>query len=61
MPPLFQWLSLLDPLRYYCSAVRAILLKGAGLDTIWRDVLALAVFAVVLLWLSSSRFREQLK
>ncbi|MCC6979780.1 MAG: ABC transporter permease [Candidatus Melainabacteria bacterium] len=61
MPPVFQWLSLLDPLRYYCSAVRAILLKGAGFDAIWRDVLALAVFAVVLLWLSSSRFREQLK
>jgi len=61
MPPFFQWLSLLDPLRYYCSAVRAILLKGAGLDAIWRDVLALAIFAVVLLWLSSARFREQLK
>ncbi len=61
MPPFFQWLSLLDPLRYYCSCVRAILLKGAGLDAIWRDVLVLAIFAVVLLWLSSTRFREQLK
>lgn len=61
MPPFFQWLSLLDPLRYYCSCLRAILLKGAGLDAIWRDVLALSVFAVVLLWLSSTRFREQLK
>jgi ABC-2 type transport system permease protein len=61
MPPFFQWLSLLDPLRYYCSCVRAILLKGAGLESIWRDVLALAIFAVVLLWMSSTRFREQLK
>jgi ABC-2 type transport system permease protein len=61
MPPFFQWLSLLDPLRYYCSCVRAILLKGAGFDAIWPDVLALAVFAAVLLWQSSTRFREQLK
>ncbi len=61
MPPFFQWLSLLDPLRYYCSCVRAILLKGAGLEEVWRDVLVLAIFAVVLLWLSSTRFREQLK
>lgn len=61
MPPFFQWLSLLDPLRYYCSCVRAILLKGAGLEEIWRDVLVLALFAIVLLWQSSTRFREQLK
>lgn len=61
MPPFFQWLSILDPLRYYCSCVRAILLKGAGLDAIWHDVLALAIFAVLLLWQSSTRFREQLK
>jgi ABC-2 type transport system permease protein len=61
MPPFFQWLSLLDPLRYYCSCVRAILLKGAGLAEIWPDVLALAAFAIVLLWQSSTRFREQLK
>lgn len=61
MPPFFQWLSLLDPLRYYCSCVRAILLKGAGFDAIWPDVLALAAFALILLWQSSTRFREQLK
>lgn len=61
MPQFWQWISLLDPLRYYCSCVRAILLKGAGFEEIWRDVLALAVFAIVLLWQSSTRFREQLK
>jgi ABC-2 type transport system permease protein len=60
MPRACQWLSLLDPLRYYASCTRAILLKGAGIDVIWPDVLALAIFASVLLTLSSRRFRQQL-
>jgi len=60
MPKFCQWLSLIDPLRFYVSCTKAIMLKGAGLDVIWPDVLALAFFAVVLLTLSSSRFRQQL-
>jgi ABC-2 type transport system permease protein len=60
MPPACRWISLLDPLRYYVSCTRAILLKGAGIEVIWPDVLALAIFAAVLLTLSSRRFRQQL-
>lgn len=61
MPELFQALSVFDPLKYYVICVRAIMLKGAGLEAIWSDVLALAAFATVLLTLSSSRFRKQLR
>ncbi|MBS1995841.1 MAG: ABC transporter permease [Cyanobacteria bacterium SZAS LIN-2] len=61
MPRFCQYMSLMDPLRFYVSCTKAILLKGAGLDVIWPDVLALAVFASVLLTLSSRRFRRQLK
>jgi len=60
MPRFCQWLSLADPLRFYVSCTKNILLKGSGLEVIWPDVAALAVFAVVLLTLSSSRFRQQL-
>lgn len=60
IPQIFQWISLLDPLRYYVTCVRAIILKGAGLEAIWPDVLALATFAVVLLALSTSKFGRQL-
>jgi ABC-2 type transport system permease protein len=60
MPPVVRYISLLDPLRYYVSCTRAILLKGAGIEVIWPDVLALAIFATVLLTLSSKRFRQQL-
>jgi ABC-2 type transport system permease protein len=61
MPEIFQWLSFLDPLRYYVLCVRAILLRGAGLEAIWPDALALAIYALVLLTLSTSKFGRQLK
>jgi ABC-2 type transport system permease protein len=60
MPPLFQALSLLNPLRHYIAIIRGILLKGVGLDVLWMNVLALVAFAVVLLIISISKFRSQL-
>ena len=60
MPPFFQVLSLLNPLRHYITIVRGILLKGVGLDVLWIHVLALLGFAVVLLSISVSKFRNQL-
>lgn len=60
MPPLFQTLSLINPLRHYIAIVRGILLKGVGLDVLWLNVLALVAFAVVLLTISINKFRSQL-
>jgi ABC-2 type transport system permease protein len=60
MPPFWRSLSTFDPLRYYITCVRAIMLKGSGLAEIWPDVLALTFFAAVLLVISASRFRKQL-
>lgn len=60
MPPLFQFLSLLNPLRHYVEILRGLLLKGAGLDVLWPNALALLIFAVVLLTVSINGFRSQL-
>ncbi|MEH1771145.1 MAG: ABC transporter permease [Nostoc sp.] len=60
MPPLFQFLSLFNPLRHYITIVRSILLKGVGLDVLWLNVLALLGFAIVLLTISVHKFRNQL-
>ena len=61
MPPIWQTLSLINPLRHYITIVRDILLKGAGFDVIWPDVLALGVFAVVAIWVSATRYSSQLR
>ncbi|MCW5823102.1 MAG: ABC transporter permease [Cyanobacteria bacterium TGS_CYA1] len=60
MPQFWQDLSCLDPLRYYVTCVKAIMLKGVGFQAIWPNVVILAVFAIVFLSLSSARFRKQL-
>jgi ABC-2 type transport system permease protein len=60
MPPLFQFLTYFNPLRYYIQCIRNILLKGVGLDVMWKDVLVLALIAMILLFASATRFRKQL-
>ncbi len=61
MPPFWQTLSLVNPLRHYITIVRDILLKGVGLEVIWPNVLALAGFAVIAIWVSATRYRSQLR
>ncbi len=60
MPPLLQWLSYLIPLRYFLVVVRGITLKGVGLEALWFEVVALAVFAVVIMGSAALRFRKRL-
>ena len=60
MPDLFRYMTYLNPLRYYIQCVRNILLKGVGLDVIWKDIAILVLIAVLLLSFSAGRFRKQL-
>lgn len=46
MPRVFQWLTVLNPVRHFLEIVRAIFLKGEGVAGLWPQYLALAVFAV---------------
>lgn len=60
MPVAAQWIGGAIPLTYFLRILRTLLLKGAGLDAIWKDVLSLCAFAVVLVALSATRFRKSL-
>ncbi len=60
MPTFVQWLTYLDPLRYFVEVARGILLKGVGLEALWPQVLILLGFAIVLMTLSIRQFRRQL-
>jgi ABC transporter DrrB family efflux protein len=61
MPRFAQWLGAAFPITYYLRVLRGILLKGVGMDAMWRDTLALAVFAVVLLAFSVRRFQKNIE
>lgn len=60
MPPVLQWLTYADPLRYYLVIIRATFLKGVGLEALWPQMLALAAIAAVLLAAAVLRFRKSL-
>jgi ABC-2 type transport system permease protein len=43
----FQWISYANPLTYAISALRKVNLFNWGMQDIWRELVALSVFAVV--------------
>ena len=59
MPPVLQAITRVVPARYFLTALRAILLKGVGMDVVWPDLAALAAYSGVVLGLASIRLRRQ--
>jgi ABC-2 type transport system permease protein len=60
MPKLLQWISYLMPLRYYLVIIRALTLKGVGIEAIRGEVIALAVFGLAIMAAAALRFRKRL-
>jgi ABC-2 type transport system permease protein len=60
MPPVLQALSVLVPLKYFMIIIKAIVLKGAGLQLLVPEVSALTIFALVTIVIAVSRFRKRL-
>jgi ABC-2 type transport system permease protein len=61
MPQLAQYLTIINPVRYFMEIVRGVFLQGAGLAALWPQMVTLAVFGVTILWLSVMRFHKQLE
>jgi len=59
MPPFLQVVTYAVPARYFLIALRGIVLKGAGIQTFWIELVALAVYAAAMLMLASVRLRRQ--
>jgi drug efflux transport system permease protein len=61
MPAPLQWISYAIPGRWFVTIARGIMLKGIGLQYVWRETLFLAVMAAVLLAASVRSFNERLE
>ena len=61
MPAPLQWISYVIPGRWFVTIARGIMLKGIGLEYVWRETLYLAAMAVVLLAASVRSFHERLE
>lgn len=61
MPEFFQWITLINPVRHYMKAIRAIFLKGVGPAALWPEHLALFGIGAAVCLLAAARFEKRLK
>jgi ABC-2 type transport system permease protein len=59
MPAFLQGVTYVVPARYFLIALRGIVLKGVGPEAFWQDLVALVVYATVILGLASLRLKRQ--
>lgn len=60
MPKPLQLLSAIIPSKYFIVVLRGVMLKGNGIDVLWPNLVAMAIFAVVMIGLSSAKFKRRL-
>jgi ABC-2 type transport system permease protein len=60
MPEVIQTLMLAAPNTHFVAAAQAILYRGAGLDVVWPQMLALLLIGGLLFRFSLQRFRKSL-
>lgn len=54
------YLGYLIPLTYFLQILRGVILKGIGIEYLWKDVLLLVIFGITALFLSAKRFNKTL-
>ena len=60
MPAFLRLVSYAIPLRYYLVIIRALLIKGVGAAALQGEIIALTLFAVLIMGAAVSRFRKRL-
>lgn len=58
MPVIIQAITYALPARYFLVALRAVILKGAGLSAFWDQALILVFYAFIMIGVSSLRMRK---
>jgi ABC-2 type transport system permease protein len=61
MPKIIQYVTYLNPLRYFLVIIRGIFLKGVGLSVLWNQIIPLGVIGLAVLSLSILRFRKKIE
>lgn len=61
MPIALQYFAQIVPAKWFYQIVQAIMIKGLGIGSIWRETLVLAGMTVVLLGISTAKFKVRLE
>jgi ABC-2 type transport system permease protein len=60
MPDFMQYVTLINPMRYFMAIVRGILLKGATATELTGQIYPLIIFGIGIFLISLARFRKRL-
>jgi len=60
MPPLMQMVANLVPIKHWLLIMRDIMLKGAGINMFWKELVALAVLGIVINGVTLTILRKRL-
>jgi ABC-2 type transport system permease protein len=61
IPQWLQYITYINPLRYFIIVIRGVFLKGIGLEILWPEIAALAILGGIAILFSSLRFQKRLK
>jgi len=60
MPPLMQAAANLVPIKHWLLVMRDIMLKGAGINMFWKELVALAVLGIIINSVTLTVLRKRL-
>jgi ABC-2 type transport system permease protein len=60
MPRVVQYLTLLNPMRYFMKVIRGIMMKGAGVGALYPEILAMVAFSAIIFTISWVRFSKRI-
>jgi ABC-2 type transport system permease protein len=61
MPVVVQWLTYLNPLRFFLVIIRGVFLKGVGIGVLWEQYFALAALGIIVFAGALRRFHKRLE
>ncbi|HEY5534213.1 MAG TPA: ABC transporter permease [Ignavibacteria bacterium] len=61
MPPAVQILTNITPTKYYLIALRAVIIRGVGVEAFWEQLVYLFIFAIVCLTIATLKIIKQRK
>ena len=61
MPKFVQYLTYINPLRYYLEIIRGIFLKGSGVEILWPQLSTLLIIGLSVITFGSLKFHKRLE
>lgn len=59
MPVFLQIITNISPTKFFLVALRAILIKGAGIEAFWEQLVYLSIYTLIFFFLASTRMKLQ--